>query len=129
MKKIISLLLLICLFSTSAFSDCDWTGIKELPDGGYEYSPTLNLCVGQLVQDSKVKDQQISDLNKAISLKDLALTTADQRTLLWQKTSDDQLNRLNTIQADQARSGWIYYALGAASMFLGAYAAAKIIHP
>ena len=100
MNKLISIFLLMSMFSNSAFSDtviCDWTQIKKLPDGGYEYSPALNLCVGQLVQDSKIKDQQNQDLTKAIQLKDLALTNSDARVAMWQKSTNDEVDRLNTI--------------------------------
>ena len=129
MKKI-ALLLLFSLFSNIAIADCDFsTGITAGPNKTFIYSEECHLQVGRMIQDDKVKDIQISDLTKAITLKDLAITTADQRTMLWQKTSDDQLSRLNTIQSDQKRSDWLFFGLGAATMFLGAYAAAKIIHP
>jgi hypothetical protein len=125
MKKLI--IAILCFMSTLAFGDCDWTQIKQLPDGGYEYNAALNICVGQLVQDSKVKDQQIADLQKAITLKDLALTTADQRTMLWQKSSDDEMARLNTIQSDSKRSDWLYFGLGVLTTVAAGYMAAQII--
>jgi hypothetical protein len=126
MKKLISLILLMC-FSSSALADCNWSTIKQLPDGGYEYSPSLNLCVGNLVQSSKVMTQQIADLTKAVQLKDLALSVADQRTQLWQKSSDDEQDRLSKLSADQKHSDWLYFVLGAATVIGSGFMAAKII--
>jgi hypothetical protein len=109
MKKLICLILLASNISMAA---CDWSTIKTMPNGSYEYSPTLNLCVGQLVQDSAVKDQQLADLNKALSLKDAALLTADQRIVLWQKDSSDQLDRLVKIESTQKSSEYLAFGLG-----------------
>lgn len=126
MKKFIACLLLF-VSSANAFANCDWSTIKKLPDGGYEYTPELHLCVGNLVQDSKVKDQQIADLNQAITLKDLALKEADSRVILWEKNSADELDRLNKISEDQKRNDWTMFILGVGTTFLSAYTAAKLI--
>lgn len=129
MKKFISIVLLTCLFSNFAFADsCDWSTIKLLPDGNYEYSKQLNLCVGNLVQASAIKDKQIQDLTTAVDLKNAALVIADQRTALWEKTSDDELARINTMQADQHSDNTLFFALGVATTFLAAYSAAQLIH-
>lgn len=127
MKKLVACILLF-VSSTNAFADCDWSDIKKLPDGGFEYTPALHLCVGNLVQDNKVKDQQIADLNKAITLKDLALKASDERVALWSKTAGDELDRLNKISEDQKRNDWMYFALGVGTTFLAAYSASKLIH-
>lgn len=124
--KIITTFILMSLISTTSFSDCDWSTIKKLPDGGYEYTPTLNLCVGQLVQDSAVKDQQIQDLTKAISLKDLAISNSDARVALWQKSADDEQDRLNKVSSDQKMSEWCFFSLGVLTTFAAGYAAAKL---
>lgn len=129
MKKIISSLLLLILFSNLAFADCDWkTGITPGPNHTFVYSEACHLAVGQLVQDSAVKDKQISDLTTALDLKNAALVIADQRTALWEKTSDDELQRLNTMQADQHHDNTLSFALGVATTFLAAYAAGQVIH-
>lgn len=126
MKKFIVCLLLF-VSSANAFADCDWSTIKKLPDGGYEYSSDLNLCVGNLVQDNKTKDLQIADLNKAITLKDLALKESDERVALWSKNAGDELDRLNKISNDQKINDWLYFALGVGTTFLAAYSASKLI--
>lgn len=129
MKKLISVILTLCLFSNFAFADCDFSkGITKLPDGNYEYSLECHLKVGQLVQDSAVKDKQIQDLTTALDLKNAALTIADQRVALWEKTSDDELSRLNTMESDQHHDNTLAFALGVATTFLAAYAAGQVIH-
>ena len=56
-------------------------------DGTYTYSESLHKCVGALVQSDKVKTQQLSDLTKAISLKDLSIKASDDKATLWSNTS------------------------------------------
>lgn len=127
MKKIFSALFLFVFMSNMALADCDWTTINKMPNGNFEYSPALNICVGQLVQDSGVKDQQVADLNKAIQLKDLALQVSDTRITLWQKSANDEMDRLNTIQSDSKKSDWLYFALGVGTTFLAGYMASRLM--
>ncbi len=129
MKKISALLVLISLFSNLALGadKCDWTKIKKLPDGGFEYSLELNECVGKLVEDSKVKDQQIVDLNKAIQLKDLALKDSDTRANMWLTTSTNEQERIVKIDADQKTSNIIYFGLGVALTVLSVWGASKAL--
>jgi hypothetical protein len=129
MKKIFLILFLILFAENSCFANCDWkTGITPGPNHTFIYTESCHLAVGQLVSDSAVKDKQISDLTTALDLKNAALVIADQRTALWEKTSDDQLMRLNTMQADQHHDNTLAFALGVATTFLAAYAAGQIIH-
>lgn len=126
MKKLIVCMLLF-ITSVNAFANCDWSTIKKLPNGDFDYSPTLHICVGKLVQDAAVKDQQISDLNQAITLKDLALKESDSRTQLWMTTSTNELDRLNKISSDEKSSQWLWFGLGVATTFLAGYGAAKLV--
>lgn len=129
MKKFISLLLAILFSCNVVFADtstCNWSQIKPLPDGGFEYSKTLHLCVGELVKENSIKDQQIADLNKAIQLKDLALTNSDARVALWQKSSDDELSRVTQIEGDQKRNDWLFFGLGALTVIGTGFALARL---
>ena len=129
MKKLISIILIICSFSQVAFaSNCDWSQIKKLPNGDYDYSPQLNLCVGNLVQQNQVQAQQIVDLNKAISLKDLAINYDEQRIAMWEKTAGDEQTRLATMESDQKHSDWLMFGLGVVTTFAAAYAASRVYH-
>lgn len=109
MKKFV--IVILCL-SNIALGDCNWASIKTLPNGNYEYTPTLHLCVGKLVQDGKVKDTQIQDLTKAIQLKDLALTASDSRAKLWMDTSLSEQDRLMKIDSAQKQNNFLYFGLG-----------------
>jgi len=130
MKKLISFVLALCLFSNIAFADsCDWSTIKKLPDGGFEYSAQLNLCVGALVQQAPTQTQQLSDLTQALSLKNAALLTSDQRTEMWIKNAQDSQDRLSKISADQKTNEWLFFGLGVATTFLAGYMASRLLHP
>lgn len=114
MKKIVYLVAAISVFSNMCFADCDFSkGITKLPDGNFEYSKECNLKVGQTVQDNAVKDQQVQDLTKAITLKDLAISDADQRAANWMNTSvklEKNIQEMNSLKKD---AEYIYFGLGA----------------
>ena len=117
MKKLICILL---LFSSIAQADCDWAkGITPGPNNTYIYSLDCHIAVGQLVKSNK-------DLTAAIQLKDLAIANSDARVALWEKTSDDELDKLNKLESDQKMSQWLYFGLGVATTFLAGYTAAKL---
>jgi hypothetical protein len=119
MKKLIALVL---LFSINAQAACDWkTGITPGPNKTFIYNEDCHQEVGKLVQANK-------DLTAAIQLKDLAIKYDDERVALWQKSADDELQRLNTIQNDQKKSDWVIFGLGVATTFVAAYAASRIYH-
>lgn len=127
MKNLICIGIILCLFSNIVYADnCDWTQIKKLQDGGYEYNPQLNLCVGQLVQQNKIQAQQIQDYQKAIELKDLAIKYDDERVALWSKTAGDEQDRLLKMDSIQRHNDILYFALGIATTFVAAYTASRI---
>lgn len=127
MKKLISLFLLVSLVSNLAFADCDWSKIKDNGDGTYTYTKELHLCVGQLKQDNKVKDQQIADYQKAIQLKDLALTTSDDRANRWMNNSLSLESKMTEVDSLQKKNEWLYFGLGVLTTFAAAYAAGQVI--
>ena len=121
-------ILVLCLFSNMAFGSCDFSkGITKLPDGNYEYTSECHLKVGQLVQDNATQTAQIVDLTKAIALKNLAISYSDQRVALWQKSSDDELQRLNSIEAQQSHSDLLYFGLGVIFTAISVYGASKVV--
>ena len=122
------------MFSVSVFAaapNCSapgfWSSIKLLPDGGYEYSPAQSLCVGQLVQDNKTQAAQIADYSKAIDLKDLALQTSDSRVILCQKSADDEMSRLTTVESDQKKSDYLLFGLGVLTTLGAGWMASQLI--
>lgn len=129
LKKILISLILIALLSNTCFAGCDYSQIKPSQDGQtFIYTKELHLCVGNLVQDSKVKDQQVQDYQKAITLKDLAIKASDDRANLWSSTSQSLEDRLQKVDSLQSKNEWLYFSLGVASTFLAGFMAAKLIH-
>jgi hypothetical protein len=129
MRKLIVLLLLLTLFSNIAVADCDFTTIKNLPNGNYEYSPQQHLCVGQLVQSDQVKSIQLKDLGAAIQLKDLALQKSDERIYLWRTTSYNEMDRMEKIESSRSTSNLLYFGLGALTVLGAGWMASKLLHP
>jgi len=126
MKKIVSVVLALSLFSTSAMAECDFsTGINKNDNGTYTYSRECHIKVGEMKQDLEIANKQVEKLNKALDLKDLALTKADQRADLWMNTSFKLEDRVNTIDEMRKTNQWLYFGLGALAMFAATYAASQ----
>lgn len=119
MKRIVSLILMLCVLSNVAFAECDFkTGISPLSDGSFKYSEECHRKVGQIVQENKTKDAQIADLSQALTLKDLAIKKADDRAQLWMDTSLKLESNLSKIDELRSKNEVIYFALGV--VFTGA---------
>ena len=127
MKKIVVLILLQAIFCNLVYADCDWTAIKPMANGSYEYVPALHLCVGNLVVDNKILVAQLVELNAAIELKNLALNKADARTELWRKTSDSEQDRLSKIQDSQKTNDLLWFGLGILSTVAVGMMTARLI--
>lgn len=123
--RLTSLLLALSLFSNVAFADCDYSKVQKV-DGGYLYTKELHLCVGEMKQDLGIANQKVEKLVKAIELKDLTITKADQRADLWMQTSFKLEDRIQTIDSMRSTNNWLYFGLGVATMFAAAYAAGQI---
>lgn len=127
MKRLVSLFLLFSFVSNVALADCDFkTGITPLSDGSYKYSADCHLRVGQLVQDNAVKDQQISDLTKAVTLKDLVLQKSDDRANLWMNTSGQLEDRLTKVDSLEKKNSVLYVSLGVLGTVLAVWAAGQL---
>jgi len=127
MKKLISFVLMFTLFASSAFADCDFsTGIKSNPDGTYNYSKECHIKVGQIVQDNATKDAQIADYKKALTLKDLTITTDEQRINNFAVALDRTMARVDKADELRDRNYWLYFGLGVLVTGAAAYSAAKL---
>jgi hypothetical protein len=130
MKQLVISIILACIIPRICWAGCDWsTDVTPGTNHTWIYSDECHLEVGKLVQSNKVQLQQINDLTNAVQLKNLALTADDSRVMLWQKSADDELSRLNTIQADQHRSDFLYFTLGVAAAIGTGWMASRLIHP
>ena len=114
------------LISSAANAKCDFsTGITPGQGKTYVYSEECHQQVGSLVEQNKVKDQQIADYTKAISLKDLALKEADGRAQKWNDTSTKLEDRLQKVDSLEKKNDWMYFGLGVLTTFFAGWAAAK----
>jgi hypothetical protein len=129
MRKVVSLIVGICLLSQAAFADCDFSkGITPGPNKTFVYSEECHLKVGQLIQDNATKDAQIADLGKAIELKDLALTKSDARATLWMDRSQKLEDRVLKIDELQSKNNLLYYGLGILTVFAAGYLVRAAYH-
>lgn len=115
------------MLSTVTFADCDFSTIVPGPNHTFIYTQECHHKVGQLVQDNKAKDGQISDLLKAITLKDLAIGVADQRAQLWNDTATKLEDRLQKVDSLQSRNETVYFGLGILTTFAAAWVAGKLM--
>jgi hypothetical protein len=115
MKQLINLILAFSMLGNFAYADCDFTmgkGVNKLPDGNFEYSKECHVQVGKLVQSNGIQTQQVDDLKKAITLKDLAIQDSDARTQVWMDTSLKLEKNINAIDELKNTNSWIYFGLG-----------------
>ena len=125
MKKLIASILLFSISSVS-FADCDYTKIVDNKDGTYTYSKELHICVGKMKQDLQVAQTQVLELNKAIELKDLAITKSSERTQLWMDTTFKVQDRLNTYDSIQGKTNTLYFLGGVGLTVLSVWAAGQL---
>ena len=128
MKTLINLVVLLCFISNIASAGCDWSkDITPGPNKTFVYSEACHLAVGQLVQDNKVKTQQVQDLTKALTLKDLALTASDSRATLWSNTSQNLEDRLQKVDSLEKKNEILYFALGVLATGLSVWGASQLV--
>lgn len=126
--KIVSLVAAVALFSNVSFADCQLNDLVHNKDGSVTYSAADHLCVGNLMQDNATKGQQVQDLSKAITLKDLAITKADARAQLWQDTDLKLEDNIQKMDSFKSYSNWAYFALGVLSVVAAGIAANQVSH-
>jgi hypothetical protein len=127
-NKIVSLVAAFTMFSNVAFADCTFSDLKHNADGTVVYSAQDHVCVGNLIQDDAIKTKQVQDLNKAITLKDLAITKSDARAQLWQDTSLKLESNIQSIDSYKSYSNWAYFGLGVLTIIGAGMLAAQVSH-
>ena len=127
MNKVAKIILICYIFSVTSFAECDWSNIKKNNDNTYNYTEELHLCVGKLVKENKVKDEQILNLTKAITLKDLALDSSDKRVNLWMDTSMKLEDRVNKIDSMQKSNNFLFFSAGILTTILAGFMTAKLL--
>lgn len=127
MKKIFSFSIMTIMLTNIALADCDYSKIVNNSDGTYTYSKELHLCVGTMRRDLGIAQQQITDLNQALTLKDLAIKKTEDRVNLWMDTSYKLEERVNKIDELQKKNEWLYFGLGVAATIGSGFMAAQLL--
>lgn len=130
MKKL-AFLLSFLLLSNFTLA-CDWSKIQKHGDK-YLYPKSCHIEFGKtLVQVKELKlaneerKKQAEKLEKTIQLKDLALDTADMRTMRWRDESYNQHEKLLRYQRLSRKSNWLYVAGGFGLAILSVWAAGQL---
>lgn len=127
MKKLSTMLVISMLMSNVAFAaKCDWKNDIVEKNGSYIYSARCHHEVGVVKKDLKDREKQVVLLKKTITLKDLALTTADTRIMNWRSESYNQHERLMTQARLQSYSNWLYLGGGVVITVLAVFAAGQL---
>lgn len=130
MRKLIAsalIFLSVAGYPLQSLADCDFsTGIEKLADGRYAYSVECHKKVGKMVQDLKDRQDEVGKLNDSIKLKDLALTTQEQRANMWMDTSMKLEDRVNTIDKYNTTNHWLYFGLGVVFTGLSVWGAGQL---
>lgn len=124
--KPLMVVLVLSLIGQSAFGACDWSQIRKDRDGNYTYSPELHLCVGELVRDNKLKDEEIVHLKRAVELSDLALTKSQAQNEAWLNSSIKVQDQLLKYQNASEMDGWLKFSLGVAVTALAVFGAGQL---
>ena len=110
--KLTAFVTILGLFSNIALADCDWSRIVQNPNDTFTYSKELHICVGTLKRDLDIANTQLDSYKKAIELKDLAITKADERSTLWRDTSFKLEDRVNSIDSLTKKNEVMYFVAG-----------------
>ena len=109
-------------------ADCDPAkDIKSNSDGTYTYSRSCHVMAGKAIKEKPLLNEQVDDLNKAITLKDLALTQETQRSTMWLDDSVKMHDKLNSYEAAEHKSNVIYFILGIVVTGAAVYGAGQLV--
>ena len=109
-----------------SFGACNWkTGVIKT-EKGFLYTKSCHKAVGKMKEDVADREEQVKKLNESISLKDLALTKAEERAKNWSDESYNQYERLQRQARLNSYNNWIYFGGGIAVTILSVWAAGQI---
>jgi hypothetical protein len=128
MKKALCLTVALSLFANVAFADCDYSKIVKNQDGTYTYSKELHICVGQMRQDLESVTAQLGEYKKAIELKDLALTKANENADIWMNASFKLQDRMSAIDDLKSKNQTLMFVAGVIFTSLAVWGAGHLAH-
>ena len=124
------MIMMVSLVSQTALADCKpSTDIYE----SYDYNPSkfvytqeCHIDYGRLRKVEPQREEQVKELKKSITMKDLALTTANDRIEVWQKTTYKLQGKLLTVEKNNDKLKWIYFGIGILTMSGAVWAAGQL---
>jgi len=126
MRQTLSILLVLnFLCPISALAKCNFKTIKKVEDG-YLYTSDCHREVGKLKNEAEERREQVKNLNEAIKLKDLTITTHTERADLWMNTSFKLEDRVNTIERMNSTNRWLYFGIGVIFTGLSVWGAGQL---
>ena len=126
MKNLI--LVLTMLVSLNTIATCDFkTGITKIGNDAFLYNKACHLETGRLVEESRIRKKQVTDLNKSLTLKDLAINKADDRIKLWQDTTYKLEDRMLKQRKYSKWNDTLTFGGGILVGFLSVWAAGQLI--
>ena len=126
MKKLLVGMILALITYSSALADCDWSTITANKDGSFTYPLACHLAVGKLVKQVPLLNQQIADLNKAITLDQLALKDSESRADMWMSNALKLTDTVNHFEATKETTRLEFFLVGAGTVILSAWAVGQI---
>ena len=114
------------VLSTSAYSTCDFKSIKKIGADSFLYTKDCHLEVGKLVKESKIRKEQVTNLNKSLTLKDLAITKADARISLWKDTTYKLEDRMLKQRKYSRLNNTLIFGSGVLTVILSAWAMGQL---
>ena len=124
-KKLVALLLIVSTTLYSTALGCNFDSIQKV-NGGYLYPVECHLAAGKAFSDVSSMTKEIEAMKKAITLQDLALSTANKRADMWMETSLKTQEALATYEKYRDFDGWVKFGLGFGVAFLSVIAASQL---
>ena len=124
MKKLFTVLVLLMSFNVTA--TCDFKSVKKVGADTFIYTKECHLEVGKLVKVEKIRKGQVADLNKSITLKDLAITKADARISLWKDTTYKLEDRMLKQRKYSRLNNTLIFGSGVLTVILSAWAMGQL---
>jgi Tfp pilus assembly protein PilO len=126
-NKILSLILVLSMLSGNALAaNCDYANDIKKVDGGYLYTSGCHIEVGKKVKGYSILAQQVVELEKTITLKDLALSKSDERANMWMDKSVSMAEKVNAYESARSADAYKNVALGVLGTALAVWAAGQL---
>lgn len=126
MKNILVALLALSLPLNSFAASCDYANDIKKVEGGYLYTEGCHIEVGKKVKGYTILSKQVEELEKTITLKDLALTKSDERANMWMNTSVSMAEKVTAYETARSADAYKNVALGVLGTVLAVWAAGQL---